>query len=345
MKKSIYLTAYCFTVWFLGLLVMTGANAASAILAKMTPDWPRSTVARQQFNFNQGWRFLLPPTPVPPPPFVPAQKDRIQTGTFAPGKQVQNVMLGEHASRFVVLESLSSQNGTPFASVAEFWLLDAQGNPLPRQGWHATADSEEPGANDFAANAIDGDPATKWHSRWLSAQPEQPHRLIIDTGRLTRFAGFRVLPRSDGNNGSNIKDWRFYATNAGPPQPAASTLDVAHINDANWERVNLPHTVRLEPLNAAGGRNYQGICWYRKHFPVANAWQNHKLYLVFEGAMHTADLWLNGIALPSHYGGYTQFTVDISQAVRFGRDNVLTLRLDNSDNPEVPPGKPQNTLD
>ena len=91
-----------------------------------------------------------------------------------------------------MLESLSSENGTPFASVAEFWLLDANGKPLSRTGWSARADSEDAEAGDLAANAIDGKPDTKWHSQWGAAQPDQPHHLIIDTGRATTFSGFRM---------------------------------------------------------------------------------------------------------------------------------------------------------
>ncbi len=61
--------------------------------------------------------------------------------------------------------------------------------------------------------------------------------------------------------------------------------------------------------------------------------------------MQVADVWLNGIHLTTHYGGYIPFTVDISKAVRPEGENLLLVRLDNSDNPEVPPGKPQNQLD
>ena len=111
------------------------------------------------------------------------------------------------------------------------------------------------------------------------------------------------------------------------------------------KHVNLPHTVRLEPLNASGGRNYQGLCWYRKHFSADNAWRGRKIYLKFEGTMHTANVWINGVALPTHYGGYLPFTLDISQFVRYGADNVLTVRLNNANDAEVPPGKPQNQLD
>jgi beta-galactosidase len=124
-----------------------------------------------------------------------------------------------------------------------------------------------------------------------------------------------------------------------------SSKDVSSIKDDCWEEANLPHTVRLEPLNASGGRNYLGVCWYRKHFPLKPEWKGKKLHLVFQGAMQVADIWLNGIPLTTHYGGYLPFTVDITNASHFGQENVLTVRLDNSSNPEVPPGKPQSGLD
>lgn len=331
-----------FRALLMGLIL--GAISPNAVRAE-TATWPRQTVARQEFSFNQGWRFDLPPKPPMAPPYVPPRSDLVKAGEFAAGGAAQSVMVGTCTARFVVLESLSSQNGTAFASVAEFWLLDDKGNPLPRTGWRALADSEDAGAGDLAANAIDGKADTKWHSQWQSEQPGQPHRLVIDTGRATRFAGFRMLPRSDGNAVSNIKSWQLYATNSGPVEPKSKPLDVARINDAKWQGVNLPHSVRLEPLNASGGRNYQGVCWYRKHFPLPSSWKGRTMYLKFQGAMQVADVWLNGQHLTTHYGGYLPFTVDLGKAARFEGDNVLTVRLDNSDNADVPPGKPQNALD
>ena len=310
------------------------------------PAWPRTPEVRREFSFNQGWRFWLPPAPKPPTPYVPPGADCIKQGEFPNSTAAQDVTVGPHTSRYVCLESVSSQRGTPFASVAEFWLLDGDGRALPRTGWQvACVDSEEPGASDVAANAIDGDLDTKWHSQWQQAQPPHPHRLVIDLGKPTAFAGFRYLPRPDGNSVSMIKGWRFYATDQGPPRREATAMDVAVMSDVAWEAVNLPHTVRLEPLDASGGRNYQGVCWYRKHFALKPEWVGRKLYLVFEGAMQTADVWLNGKPLASHYCGYTEFTVDLSPAARFEGDNVLTVRLDNADNGHVPPGKPQGSLD
>lgn len=149
------------------------------------------------------------------------------------------------------------------------------------------------------------------------------------------------------------QDWRFLRPKGssgdrqGTSLAANGRTDIAVWNDAGWERVNLPHTVRLEPVNASGGRNYQGICWYQKHFAASSEWRGRRVHLVFQGAMQVADVWLNGKHLMTHYGGYLPFTLDLSGHLRFGEDrsNVLTVRLNNSDNPEVPPGKPQDKLD
>ncbi|HMB95382.1 MAG TPA: glycoside hydrolase family 2 TIM barrel-domain containing protein, partial [Tepidisphaeraceae bacterium] len=108
----------------------------------------------------------------------------------------------------------------------------------------------------------------------------------------------------------------------------------------------LPHSVRLDPLNASGGKNFQGVCWYRKTLHAPQQWREKMIYLHFEGAMQVAEVWLNGQKIASHHCGYTPFTIDITRSLRIGTvENILLVRLDNSDNPHVPPGKPQAELD
>ena len=144
------------------------------------------------------------------------------------------------------------------------------------------------------------------------------------------------------------RDWRFFrpGEDARPEKAGpVSKVDTLPPRDAEWELATLPHTVRLEPRDVSGGRNYQGVCWYKRDLHVKPEWKDRVLYLNFQGAMQVADVWLNGTHLTTHYGGYIPFTVDISHSVRFEEDNTLLVRLDNSDDPEVPPGKPQDKLD
>ena len=75
-------------------------------------------------------------------------------------------------------------------------------------------------------------------------------------------------------------------------------------------------------------------------------WKEKIVYLHFEGAMQVAEVWLNKTKLASNYCGYLPFVVDLTRAANFGAGgNILSVRLDNRDNPQVPPGKPQKELD
>jgi len=117
--------------------------------------------------------------------------------------------------RYVRLESLSEVSGNPWASMAEFNLLDDNGVTLPRAGWVASADSAElVGENGAAANALDGNTATIWHTQWQAANPPHPHWFSVDMGSTARLGGFRYLPRSGGGNGT-IALYRFYVSTDG----------------------------------------------------------------------------------------------------------------------------------
>lgn len=111
----------------------------------------------------------------------------------------------------------------------------------------------------------------------------------------------------------------------------------------NWETVTLPHTAKIEPLVIKDP--WVGISWYKKDFSSKPEWKNKKVSLEFEAVMQLADIWLNGKHLLTHYGGYLPFTIDISNDLAYDKTNILVVKTDNHDNPEVPPGKPLKTLD
>jgi len=67
-------------------------------------------------------------------------------------------------------------------------------------GWTVTTDSAElTGENGAASNAIDGNPATIWHTQWQSANPLPPHWLQIDLGASYTVGGMKYLPRQDAS--------------------------------------------------------------------------------------------------------------------------------------------------
>ncbi len=161
------------------------------------------------------------------------------------------------------------------------------------------------------------------------------------------FLGFE-LPAPGGQNFTlftrniNFNDnWRFKRCE--PFENNIKTFKELDFEDVQWETVILPHTPRLEPLVV--NDQWQGICWYRKKFQLDPIYQGKKILIEFEAAMQLADVWVNGQYKTTHYGGYLPFTIDISKDVLFDKSNLIVVRLDNRDNPEIPPGKPLKELD
>jgi beta-galactosidase len=130
--------------------------------------------------------------------------------SFIPGAAQMEVKLNAPAKgRYFCFESLSAQDGQPYAAIAEVSLLDAAGQPLSAEGWTvAYVDSEERAKEDGTAeNAIDGQTANFWHTEWGDKKPGHPHRLILDLGQSREIGGFRYMPRQ-GQGGGRIKDYR-----------------------------------------------------------------------------------------------------------------------------------------
>lgn len=136
-------------------------------------------------------------------------------------------------------------------------------------------------------------------------------------------------------------DWKFKRCESS--ENAMEDFKEIDYDDADWEKVTLPHTPRIEPLVV--NAQWQGICWYRKDFSLATDHHGKKILIEFEGAMQIAEVWVNGKHKITHYSGYLPFTVDITGEVVFDKQNAIAVRLDNRDNPEVPPGKPLKELD
>ncbi|MEO5915037.1 MAG: beta-galactosidase [Luteolibacter sp.] len=140
--------------------------------------------------------------------------EAVTEGEFAQGSDWQVVKLPAPATgRYFALESLDAYDDKPFAAVAELLFIDENGKDLPREKMHVVyADSEElTGDDGTAANVIDNQPTTFWHSEWKANKPAHPHQIVLDLGGEHTITGFRYLPRPGaGSQGGRIKRYRAF---------------------------------------------------------------------------------------------------------------------------------------
>ena len=103
------------------------------------------------------------------------------------------------------------------------------------------------------------------------------------------------------------------------------------------EGVRLPHTVKELPLHYAGPEDYEMVCGYRRRLPIPEEYRGKRLFLRFDGAAHIATVYLNGVECAVHRCGYTAFRAEITELVRYGGENLVSVRLDCRENGEIPP--------
>jgi len=157
------------------------------------------------------------------------------------------------------------------------------------------------------------------------------------------------------------RDWKFHFGDAADPAKdfnfgtvsifaksgkAAGTAIAADYDDRDWRTLSLPHDwadelpfqnspdsdVMSHGYKPVGGHYpASSVGWYRKHFTVAPADSGGRFVIRFDGIYRDSRVWINGFYLCNNVSGYSGFVCDITDYLRYGRDNVLTVRVDASE--------------
>lgn len=124
-------------------------------------------------------------------------------------------------------------------------------------------------------------------------------------------------------------DWLFHLGDISPDDQVIS----ATYDDAQWQRVHLPHDYGLEGKYDEKNQRNHGylpfeVGWYRKHLVIPASDRDKVVRLDFDGVFRDTQVWLNGKLLGKHEGGYAPFSFDISKLAHYGEDNVIAVRVD-----------------
>lgn len=161
-----------------------------------------------------------------------------------------------------------------------------------------------------------------------STEPTSVRRVVnVDVGWLFTLTDYVSSP---------------YAATGVADSVLLATPDYA---DADWRALNVPHDWAIEgefskdnPSGTGGGALPGGIGWYRKHFTLASLGldglaDDERFLIRFDGVYMNSTVWLNGHELGTRPYGYISFEYDMTPYINKEGDNVLAVRVDNSDQP------------
>ncbi len=124
-------------------------------------------------------------------------------------------------------------------------------------------------------------------------------------------------------------EWRFFFKNE-------NTGDGARY-------VTIPHTWNLDALT--GTRAYtQTIGNYLRDLYIPAEWSDKRLFLRFHGVQSVADVFINGEHIGEHRGGWTAFTFEITDRVRFDDNNALHVMVSNVYQNDILPSSTEMNL-
>jgi len=126
----------------------------------------------------------------------------------------------------------------------------------------ARVDSEDRANGNVAANVLDGDPATFWHTRWQPRSDPPPHELVIDLGREMRLLGLSYLPRQDQSNGRVGRAVVFASTATddwGEPVATLQGRDDTQLEKVLFEKPKDARFLRLQVLSEVNEQPFAAI--------------------------------------------------------------------------------------
>lgn len=92
-----------------------------------------------------------------------------------------------------------------------------------------------------------------------------------------------------------------------------------------FDKVTVPHCWSLDRRY-----NHIGKSWYRRGFTLPSDIKDKTVRLHFEAVFYRCKVFVNGVIVAYHSGGYTPFTIDISTQVKYPGVNFLSIEVDNS---------------
>ena len=141
-------------------------------------------------------------------------------------------------------------------------------------------------------------------------------------------------------------DWMFFNSQA-------KDAEKINFDDSAWQKVTVPHDwaingpfdmnldAQLVKVTEDGDKSEKlrtgrtgalpmfGVGWYRRVLQMSNSDSKKRIFIEFDGAMSMSKIYVNGNYVGEWPYGYSSFSFEITDFVKFGEKNILAVRLEN----------------
>ena len=140
-----------------------------------------------------------------------------------------------------------------------------------------------------------------------------------------------VLVISGSVSAANTPERMHYSLNDG------WHFSFLHTPGAKAQTVNVPHTWSTQECRYATAQ-------YIRELHIPYTMRGKRLFLRFGGVMTTATVLVNGKYVGEHRGAYTAFTLEITDKVRYGENNIITVVASNNIRGDIFPLSTEHNL-
>ncbi|HZJ57199.1 MAG TPA: glycoside hydrolase family 2 TIM barrel-domain containing protein [Clostridia bacterium] len=114
--------------------------------------------------------------------------------------------------------------------------------------------------------------------------------------------------------------------------------DFSFEEDIFDRKITVPYAYQTK-LSGINIQDFHDIVWYRKNFDLPKQTEGQRIILHFGAVDYESDVWVNGQHAVNHIGGHIGFSVEITDLIRDGKNEIILRAKDDTLDLEMPRGK------
>jgi hypothetical protein len=100
-----------------------------------------------------------------------------------------------------------------------------------------------------------------------------------------------------------------------------------------WQSGNTPFSKKINvpfPWGAplSGVKDEADFAWYKRTIIVPKAWSNQRTFVTIGASDWETTVWLDGVLVGKHQGGYTPFSFELTDNVKYDTPQYLVIKVD-----------------